>query len=81
MRGLQCRREPDCQPRPRRDHQSVGHPLVLFLAPIWMALFFPGLADPKDGHLIRYVRRVMGTSERIEINVQLRVLDGAGASR
>ncbi len=35
--------------------------------------------DPKDGHLIRYVRRVMGTSERIEIIVQLRVLD-AGTS-
>lgn len=35
--------------------------------------------DPKDGHLIRYVRRVMGTSERIEIIVLLRVLD-AGTS-
>jgi hypothetical protein len=30
--------------------------------------------DPTDGHLIRYVRRVMGTSERIEINVQLKKL-------
>ena len=28
--------------------------------------------DPVDGHLVRYVRRVMGTSERIEINVQLK---------
>jgi hypothetical protein len=28
--------------------------------------------DPADGHLIRYVRRVMGASERIEINVQLK---------
>ncbi len=27
--------------------------------------------DPNDGHLVRYVRRVMGTSERIEINVRL----------
>jgi len=31
--------------------------------------------DPTDGHLVRYVRRVMGTSERIEINAQLRKLD------
>jgi hypothetical protein len=31
--------------------------------------------DAADGHLIRYVRRVMGTSERIEINVQLKRLD------
>ena len=30
--------------------------------------------DPTDGHLIRYVRRVMGSSERIEINVQLKKL-------
>ena len=30
--------------------------------------------DPLDGHLVRYVRRVMGTSERIEINVQLKKL-------
>ncbi len=31
--------------------------------------------DPVDGHLVRYVRRVMGTSERIEINVKLIKLD------
>src|SRR5437016_11733117 len=31
--------------------------------------------DPVDGHLVRYVRRVMGTSERIEINVQLKKLE------
>jgi hypothetical protein len=27
--------------------------------------------DPEDGHLIHYIRRVMGTSERIEITAQL----------
>lgn len=31
--------------------------------------------DPVNGHLVRYVRRVMGTSERIEINVQLKKLE------
>ena len=36
--------------------------------------------DPTDGHLIRYVRRVMGTSERIEINVQLKKLGQPEAS-
>jgi Family of unknown function (DUF6174) len=36
--------------------------------------------DPTDGHLIRYVRRVMGSSERIEINVQLRKLAEPEAS-
>jgi hypothetical protein len=28
--------------------------------------------DPEDGHLIHYIRRVMGTSERIEITAQLK---------
>ena len=37
--------------------------------------------DPTDGHLIRYVRRVMGTSERIEINVQLKKPRESGAQR
>lgn len=27
--------------------------------------------DPNDGHLIHYVRRVMGTNQRLEITVQL----------
>jgi len=37
--------------------------------------------DPQDGHLIRYVRRVMGTRERLEINVRLEpVADGAQRS-
>jgi hypothetical protein len=36
--------------------------------------------DPTDGHLIRYVRRVMGSSERIEINVQLKRLGEPEAS-
>jgi hypothetical protein len=31
--------------------------------------------DPADGHIVRYVRRVMGTSERIEINAQLKRLE------
>jgi hypothetical protein len=31
--------------------------------------------DRTDGHLVRYVRRVMGTSERIEINAHLKRLD------
>jgi hypothetical protein len=35
--------------------------------------------DPADGHLVRYVRRVMGTSERIEINAQLKKLDESPA--
>ncbi len=35
--------------------------------------------DPGDGHLIRYVRRVMGTSERIEIIVQLKKLEESRA--
>jgi len=37
--------------------------------------------DAADGHLIRYVRRVMGTSERIEINVQLKRVDEPHARR
>ena len=37
--------------------------------------------DPTDGHLIRYVRRVMGSSERIEINVQLKRLGKPEARR
>jgi hypothetical protein len=28
--------------------------------------------DASDGHVIRYIRRVMGTNERLEINVKLR---------
>ena len=36
--------------------------------------------DPTDGHLIRYVRRVMGANERIEINVQLKKLGVPEAS-
>jgi hypothetical protein len=37
--------------------------------------------DPDDGHLIHYVRRVMGGTERIEITVQLnRVTEIAGTS-
>jgi hypothetical protein len=31
--------------------------------------------DPEDGHLLHYVRRVMGTPERLEITVQLRRLE------
>lgn len=27
--------------------------------------------DPEDGHLLRYVRRVMGTRDQLEINVKL----------
>jgi Family of unknown function (DUF6174) len=34
---------------------------------------------PEDGHLVRYVRRVMGASERIEITVQLKRLSEPGA--
>src|SRR6266849_4954006 len=33
--------------------------------------------DLVDGHLVRYVRRVMDTGERIEINVQLKKLSNA----
>lgn len=27
--------------------------------------------DPEDGHIVRYVRRVMGTTERLEVNFKL----------
>jgi hypothetical protein len=30
--------------------------------------------DPDDGHLLQYVRRIMGTTNRLEITVQLRPL-------
>src|SRR5262249_3157620 len=32
--------------------------------------YMRGLFDPADGHLLHYVRRVMGSRERVEITVQ-----------
>ena len=42
--------------------------------------FTVAVFDPEDGHLIHYVRRVMGSTERIEINVQLERVEEAGES-
>lgn len=33
--------------------------------------------DPEDGHIVRYVRRVMGTTQRLEVNFQLRRVSNA----
>lgn len=39
-------------------------------------VFKVGMFDPRDGHLLRYVRRVTGTTERQEIQVEeFRALD------
>lgn len=34
--------------------------------------------DPDDGHLLHYVRRVMGTNQRLELTVQLTPVTDAG---
>lgn len=34
--------------------------------------FTVGRFDPEDGHLLHYIRRVTGTSQRVEIRVQLK---------
>jgi hypothetical protein len=31
--------------------------------------------DPKDGHIERYVRNVMGTTQRVELNIKLEAVD------
>jgi hypothetical protein len=36
-----------------------------------------GRFDPGDGHILRYIRSVGGTSQQIEIRVKLRKLDGS----
>ncbi len=44
-----------------REDAAPGRPRV----------FCKAAFDPQDGHLLHYVRRVMGTSERVEITVEL----------
>src|SRR5262249_54849848 len=34
--------------------------------------------DPEDGHVVRYIRRVMGTTERVEIKVKLQPVEKSG---
>jgi hypothetical protein len=37
--------------------------------------FTKAVFDARDGHLVRYIRRVMGTTQRLEINVRFRAVE------
>ncbi len=71
---------------PRYDMSSLLDDIDKFLRldrePSNPRTFTIAAFDPNDGHLIHYVRRVMGGTERIEITVQLnRVSEIAGTAR